>query len=160
MDEIRILWADDEIDLLKPQIRFLEQKGYKVQTVTNGYDAIDEIENDQGIQIVFLDESMPGIGGLETLAKLKEIRPHLLVVMITKNETENLMNDAIGSQIADYLIKPVNPNQILLTLKKLIDNKRLVKEKTTMEYQQDFRQIFMQLNSSLDIREWVEVYKK
>ncbi|MBK9211598.1 MAG: PglZ domain-containing protein [Saprospiraceae bacterium] len=160
MDEIRILWADDEIDLLKPQIRFLEQKGYKVQTVTNGYDAIDEIEHDQGIQIVFLDESMPGIGGLETLAKLKEIRPHLLVVMITKNETENLMNDAIGSQIADYLIKPVNPNQILLTLKKLIDNKRLVKEKRTMEYQQDFRQIFMQLNSSLDIKEWVEVYKK
>ena len=160
MDKIKILWADDEIDLLKPQLLFLEKKGYEVITVTNGYDALEECEESNDIDVIFLDESMPGITGLETLAKIKEQSPHLPVVMITKNEAENVMEEAIGSQITDYLIKPVNPHQILLTLKKIIDNKRLVREKTSSDYQQEFRQILMQINSGLDFEEWVEIYKK
>jgi CheY-like chemotaxis protein len=160
MDNITILWADDEIDLLKPQLMFLEKKGYDVITVTNGYDAVEECEENAEIDIVFLDESMPGITGLETLSKIKEIRPHIPVVMITKNEAENVMEEAIGAQITDYLIKPVNPNQILLTLKKIVDNKRLVREKTSSDYQQEFRQIFMEINSGLDYEEWVDIYRK
>ena len=160
MDQITILWADDEIDLLKPQLLFLEKKGYQVITVTNGHDALDESEENNNIDVVFLDESMPGITGLETLSKLKEKRPHLPVVMITKNEAENVMEEALGAQITDYLIKPVNPNQILLTLKKIIDNKRLVREKTSSDYQQEFRQIFMDINSGLNFEQWVEVYKR
>ena len=160
MDKITILWADDEIDLLKPQLMFLEKKGYDVITVTNGHDALEECEANGDIDVVFLDESMPGITGLETLSKIKNQKPHLPVVMITKNEAENVMEEALGSQITDYLIKPVNPNQILLTLKKIIDNKRLVREKTSSDYQQEFRQIFMQINSGLDYEEWVEVYRK
>ncbi|HMQ50127.1 MAG TPA: PglZ domain-containing protein [Saprospiraceae bacterium] len=159
-DSITILWADDEIDLLKPQLMFLEKKGYEVITVTNGYDALEECENNGNIDVVFLDESMPGITGLETLTKLKDQRPHLPVVMITKNEAENVMEEALGSQITDYLIKPVNPNQILLTLKKIIDNKRLVREKTSSDYQQEFRQIFMQINSGLNYEEWVDIYRR
>ncbi len=160
MDRIKILWADDEIDLLKPQQIFLEQKGYEVITVTNGYDAIEECNDQRNFDVVFLDESMPGISGLETLSKIKENFPQLPVVMITKNEAETIMDEAIGSQISDYLIKPVNPNQILLTLKKIIDNKRLVHTKTSSDYQQEFRQIFMEINSGLDFKEWAEVYKK
>jgi CheY-like chemotaxis protein len=160
MDKIKILWADDEIDLLKPQLMFLEKKGYEVITVTNGYDALEEVENVHDIDVVFLDESMPGITGLETLVKIKATNPLLPVVMITKNEAEHIMEEALGSQISDYLIKPVNPNQILLTLKKIIDNKRLVREKTSSGYQQDFRQIFMQINSGLSFEEWVDVYRK
>jgi len=160
MDKIKILWADDEIDLLKPQLMFLEKKGYDVVTVTNGYDALEEIETTKDIDVVFLDESMPGITGLETLVKIKERNPLIPVVMITKNEAEHIMEEALGSQISDYLIKPVNPNQILLTLKKIIDNKRLVREKTSADYQQDFRQIFMQINSGLSVEEWVDVYRK
>lgn len=160
MDNIKILWADDEIDLLKPQLMFLEKKGYEVITVTNGHDALEECEEQNDIAVVFLDESMPGITGLETLEKIKAKNPHLPVVMITKNEAEDVMEEAIGAQISDYLIKPVNPNQILLTLKKLIDNKRLVREKTSMGYQQEFRQISMQINSGLDYKEWVAIYKE
>jgi len=160
MDNIKILWADDEIDLLKPQLLFLEKKGYDLLTVTNGHDALEECEANDDIDVVFLDESMPGITGLETLAEIKAKRPALPVVMITKNEAENLMEQAIGSQITDYLIKPVNPNQILLTLKKIIDNKRLVREKTSSDYQQEFRQILMQINSGLDYEEWVDIYRK
>ncbi|MFN7120355.1 MAG: response regulator, partial [Saprospiraceae bacterium] len=114
MDKIKILWADDEIDLLKPQLMFLEKRGYEVLTVSNGYDALEECEENNDIDVVFLDESMPGITGLETLAKIKESNPLMPVVMITKNEAEHIMEDALGSQISDYLIKPVNPNQILL----------------------------------------------
>ncbi|MBP7273455.1 MAG: PglZ domain-containing protein [Saprospiraceae bacterium] len=158
MDKIKILWADDEIDLLKPQLMFLEQKGYDVVTVMNGHDALEECDNT--IDVVFLDESMPGLTGLETLTRLKDIQPNLPVVMITKNEQENVMEEALGSQIADYLIKPVNPNQILLTLKKIIDNKRLIREKTVTNYQQEFRQIFMQINSGLKFDEWADVYRK
>ncbi len=160
MEKITILWADDEIELLKPQLLFLEKKGYEVIQVTNGHDALEECESNKAIDVVFLDESMPGITGLETLSRLKAVNPILPVVMITKNEAENVMEEALGSQIADYLIKPVNPNQILLTLKKIIDNKRLVREKTSSDYQQEFRQIFMQINSGLNYEEWVEVYRK
>jgi CheY-like chemotaxis protein len=160
MEPIKILWADDEIDLLKPQLMFLRKKGYEVITVTNGHDALEECETNNDIDVIFLDESMPGITGLETLDKIKEQYPGLPVVMITKNEAENLMEEAIGSQITDYLIKPVNPNQILLTLKKIIDNKRLVREKTSSDYQQEFRSIFMRINSGLDYEEWVDVYNK
>ncbi|MEM9820921.1 MAG: response regulator [Bacteroidota bacterium] len=160
MEKIKILWADDEIDLLKPQMLFLEKKGYDVITVSNGYDALEECDETENIDVVFLDESMPGMTGLETLSKIKEKKPNLPVVMITKNEAENVMEEAIGAQISDYLIKPVNPNQILLTLKKIIDNKRLVREKTTSGYQQDFRNILMEINSGLDFEQWVDIYKK
>jgi CheY-like chemotaxis protein len=159
MESIKILWADDEIDLLKPQLLFLKQKGYEVTTVTNGHDALEECA-EKNFDVVFLDESMPGITGLETLAKVKENNPGLPVVMITKNEAEHVMEEAIGSQISDYLIKPVNPNQILLTLKKIIDNKRLVQEKNSSDYQQEFREILMQINGGLDRQEWVDIYKK
>ncbi len=160
MDKIKILWADDEIDLLKPHTMFLEKKGYEVVTVSNGHDALEECEQNRDIDVVFLDESMPGLTGLETLARIKDIQPNLPVVMITKNEAEQVMEEAIGKQIADYLIKPVNPNQILLTLKKIIDNKRLVSERTTQDYQQSFRELFMQIQSGSSYEEWVDVYKK
>jgi len=159
MDNIKILWADDEIDLLKPQLKFLEKKGYDVITVSNGYDALEECEEHNDIDVVFLDESMPGLTGLETLAKIKADNPLLPVVMITKNEAEHIMEEALGSQITDYLIKPVNPNQILLTLKKIIDNKRLVREKTSSDYQQQFRELLMQIQSGLNYEEWVDVYR-
>jgi CheY-like chemotaxis protein len=139
---------------------FLEKKGYDVVTVTNGHDALEECETVKDFDVVFLDESMPGLTGLETLAKIKENNPLLPVVMITKNEAEHIMEEAIGSQISDYLIKPVNPNQILLTLKKIIDNKRLVREKTTSDYQQEFRMLSMQINSGPNFEEWVDIYKK
>ena len=161
MEKIKILWADDEIDLLKPQLMFLQQRDYEVVTVSNGYDAIEEcqvIGND--IDVVFLDESMPGLTGLETLTRIKAIYPNLPVVMITKNEAEDVMENAIGSQIADYLIKPVNPHQILLSLKKIVDNKRLVREKTSSNYQQEFRELAVEIGSGPDISGWVDVYKK
>lgn len=159
MDKIKILWADDEIDLLKPHILFLEEKNYDVTTATNGDDAIDLFENDN-FDIVFLDENMPGKSGLETLNQIKNTRNQVPVVMITKSEEEFIMEEAIGSKISDYLIKPVNPNQILLSIKKNLENKRLISEKTTSEYQQEFRQIGMTLSDRLDINQWVEVYKK
>lgn len=159
MSDVKILWADDEIDLLKPQILFLEQKGYKVDPVSNGHDALDKYRS-LHYDVVFLDESMPGITGLETLTRMKEYNKDIPVVLITKNEEEDLMDDAIGSQIADYLIKPVKPNQILLSIKKLIDNKRLITEKTTHAYRQEFQQIIMQINNDMDYNEWAELYKK
>ena len=154
-----ILWADDEIDLLKPHILFLNEKGYQIDTATNGNDALN-IFKTKDFDIVFLDENMPGLTGLETLSKLKSINPDIPVVMITKSEEEYLMEDAIGFKIDDYLIKPVNPKQILLTIKKLTDNKRLVSEKTSMAYQQDFRNLGMILNDNLNYTEWIDVYKK
>lgn len=159
MSKTSILWADDEIDMLKAQIKYLTDRDYEVTGVTNGQDAIDEIEEGH-FDVVFLDESMPGISGLETLARIKEISNNVPVVMITKNEEENLMDEAIGSQIDDYLIKPVKPQQIILTLKKLIENKRLISEKTTSNYQQAFQQLFMQLSSNSSVEEWKETYKK
>src|SRR4029079_8686051 len=159
MSLARILWVDDEIESLRSQKIFLENKGYDVHTLTNGFDAIDYIKENI-VDVVLIDETMPGITGLETLAKIKEHNSGIPVVLITKNETENLMDDAIGSQISDYLIKPVNPNQVWLSLKKIIDNKRLVAEKTTTAYQQQFRELFMALNNNPDYNEWMELYKK
>ncbi len=160
MSEINILWADDEIEMLKPLQIFLEKKGYRLHTVSNGYDAIDLLKENGKIDVVFLDESMPGLSGLETLGQMKEFRSDIPVVMITKNEAESIMDEAIGSQIADYLIKPVNPHQILLSLKKIIDNKRLVGEKTSSDYQQEFRNLLMEINSGPGLTEWIEIYKK
>jgi CheY-like chemotaxis protein len=159
MNEMQILWVDDEIDLLKPHIIFLEQKNYQVTTCTNGTDAIDLVE-EENFDIVFLDENMPGLTGLETLSEIKQKRPNLPVVMITKSEEEYIMEEAIGSKISDYLIKPVNPNQILLSLKKNLDHSRLVSEKTTSSYQQEFRKISMDLAMVNSYEEWVDLYKK
>ncbi len=159
MNATKILWVDDEMESLKSQIMFLENKGYDVTPLSNGYDAIDFVQSNR-VDVVLLDESMPGITGLETLQKIKEINAQIPIVLITKNETENLMNEAIGSQISDYLIKPVNPNQVWLSLKKIIDNKRLIAEKTTSTYQQQFRELFMALNDNPDEKEWSDIYKK
>jgi CheY-like chemotaxis protein len=155
----KIVWVDDEIDSLQSQKLFLENKGYDVTAFTNGFDALEYVKENI-VDVVLLDESMPGISGLETLAKIKEIRQHIPVVLITKNETESLMDEAIGSQITDYLLKPVNPNQVWLSLKKIIDNKRLIGEKTTIAYQQQFRELFMALNDNPDFNQWMEIYKK
>src|ERR1700712_1097164 len=155
----KILWVDDEIESLTSQILFLENKGYEVQTKTNGFDAVEFVKENI-VDVVLMDETMPGITGLQTLQQIKEINSNLPVVLITKNEAENLMDEAIGSQISDYLIKPVNPNQVLLSLKKIIDNKRLVAEKTTSAYQQEFRSLFMALSNNPDYNEWMEIYKK
>ena len=160
MSKVNILWADDEIDLLKPHLFFLEKKGFEVTTVTNGHDALDVYKSEENFEVVFLDESMPGLTGLETLTRIKQLNPHQSVVMITKNEAENLMEEAIGSQIDDYLIKPVNPNQILLSLKKIIDNHRLVSAKTVNDYQSQFRQISMDISSGLDFPGWADMYKQ
>jgi CheY-like chemotaxis protein len=157
--KITILWADDEIDLLKPHIIFLEGKDYQVLTATNGEDAIDLLHENQ-IDIVFLDENMPGLTGLETLTRMKASHPSIPIIMITKSEEEEIMEDAIGSKISDYLIKPVNPKQILLSIKKNLDTKRLVSEKTTSNYQQEFRNIGMRLMDRLDASEWTDIYKQ
>lgn len=154
-----ILWADDEIDLLKPHVLFLEEKGYKVVPVQSGRDALDELEQDVP-DIVFLDEQMPGLSGLDTLSMIKERWPQLPVVMITKSEEEHIMEDALGGKISDYLIKPVNPNQILLTVKKHTEMKRLQSEKSTQSYQQRFREIGMQLSGRMDWSEWEEMYRR
>ena len=159
MSEIKILWVDDEIELLKPHLLFLEKKNYQVSTCNNGAEAVESIE-DENYDIVFLDENMPGLSGIETLAEIKAKIPNLPVVMITKSEEELIMEEAIGSKIADYLIKPVNPNQILLTLKKNLDHSRLVSEKTTTNYQQEFRKISMDLAMVNSHEEWVDLYKK
>ena len=159
MSNIHILWVDDEIDLLKPHIIFLEKKNYKVTTCTNGADAIDLIE-EENFDIVFLDENMPGISGLEALTEIKSKNQNLPVIMITKSEEEYIMEDAIGNKIADYLIKPVNPNQILLSLKRNLDHSRLVSEKTTSNYQREFRKIAMDLAMVNSYEEWCELYQK
>jgi CheY-like chemotaxis protein len=160
MEKIRILWADDEIALLKPHILFLNGKGYDVVTALSGDEAIDVVAEDKNINAVLLDENMPGISGLETLLKIKQVNSDLPVIMITKSEEEHIMDDAIGGKIADYLIKPVNPNQILLSLKKALDNKRLVSEKTNTDYRKEFGKIGMDINDNLGWREWAELYKK
>ncbi|MFT6754815.1 MAG: CheY-like chemotaxis protein [Urechidicola sp.] len=159
MSNIHILWVDDEIDLLKPHIVFLEKKNYKVSTCNNGADAIDMVQ-EENFDIVLLDENMPGISGLETLAEIKSKNANLPIIMITKSEEEYIMEDAIGNKIADYLIKPVNPNQILLSLKKNLDHSRLVSEKTTSNYQQEFRKIAMDLSMVNSYEEWAELYQK
>ena len=155
----KILWADDEIELLKPHILFLENRGYSVDAITNGSDAIDKCY-ETTYDIVFLDENMPGLSGIETLSQIKEAFPLVPVVMITKSEEEHIMEEAIGSKIADYLIKPVNPNQILLSIKKILEKSKLVSQKTNSNYQQEFRQLGMLLNKRLDADEWKEIYAK
>jgi len=157
--EARILWADDEIDLLKPHILFLEEKGYQIDTVNNGADAVD-LAAETHYDIIFLDENMPGLNGLETLAKIKAKDQTVPVIMITKSEEEYIMEEAIGGQISDYLIKPVNPNQILLSLKKNLKQKDLVSQKTSHDYQIEFRQIGMRLNDRLDADEWSDIYRQ
>jgi CheY-like chemotaxis protein len=159
MQNYKILWADDEIDLLKPHILFLEQKGYNVTAVNSGFDAIDSCDSEY-FDIVFLDENMPGMSGLEVLTKIKAKLPNLPVVMITKNEEEEIMEEAIGSKITDYLIKPLNPKQILMSVKKILENKKLVSERATTDYQKEFRQISMTISDHLNHEEWADVYKK
>ena len=154
-----VMWVDDEIELLEGHRLFLEKKGYLIRTFTNGHDAIAHLQH-EAIDLVLLDESMPGISGLETLSRIKSMQPLLPIVLVTKNETESLMEEAIGSQIADYLIKPVNPNQVLLSLKKLLDNRRLVSEKTISGYHQAFRNILDAIEGKPDHRSWTEMYKK
>lgn len=159
MKKDKILWCDDEIDLLKVYVLFLEEKGYEVVTASNGKDAI-ELCKKESFDIIFLDENMPGLSGLETLPFIKEIDPNVPLVMITKSEEENIMNMAIGSKIADYLTKPVNPSQILLTLKKNIHRKEIQSEHATSTYRSEFGRIGMQINDSLSYADWVEVYRK
>jgi len=154
-----LLWCDDEIELLRAHIIFLEKKGYKVVTVTNGADAIEECRQ-HSFDLILLDEMMPGLSGLETLQQIKEIAPATPVVMVTKSEEENIMNQAIGSKIADYLIKPVNPSQILLTLKKNIHRKEIETEAVQTGYQQDFQQIAQQIQLCETPNDWVDIYKR
>ena len=159
MNNIKVLWVDDEIDLLKPHIIFLENRNYKITTAQSGSEALEEVKKND-FDIVFLDENMPGLTGLETLAEIKELKVSIPVVMITKSEEEYIMEEAIGSKIADYLIKPVNPNQILLSLKKNLDHSRLISQKTTSNYQQEFRKIAMDMSSINSAKGWADLYQK
>ena len=154
-----LLWVDDEIELLKAYVIFLEKKEYEVVTATNGQDALD-LCRERTFDLIFLDEHMPGLSGLETLSRIKEINSTIPVVMVTKSEEENIMNQAIGSKIADYLIKPVNPNQIFLTLKKHLHKREIEAEVTDKDYQQNFSKIGMQINDSYTLEDWKEVYKR
>lgn len=156
---IKILWVDDEIEHLRAHIMFLKEKGYNVETATNGQDALSMVE-ESFYDLIFLDENMPGLSGLETLNHLKEIRSEIPVVMITKSEEEDIMDQAIGNKIADYLIKPVNPRQILLTIKKNLNTKELVTKTTTSGYQSQFGQIALKINDSFSHKDWLEVYKR
>lgn len=159
MNNGSILWADDEIDLLKAHVIFLERKGYHTTTVTNGTDAIDECLR-QTFDLIMLDEMMPGLTGLETLQRIKEIQPQTPVVMVTKSEEEDIMDQAIGAKIADYLIKPVNPNQILLTLKKNIHRREIVTEVTQSGYQQEYQQLAARIDDCRGWHDWVEIYRR
>ncbi len=155
----RLLWVDDEMELLTSHVIYLKSKDYEVDTVSNGFDALDRCATTT-YDLILLDENMPGISGLETLSRIKEIAPSTPVVMVTKSEEENIMNQAIGSKIADYLIKPVNPTQILLTLKKNIHQREILTEVTQHKYQENFGKIGMQINDSLTFDDWTEVYKR
>ncbi|MBR5803855.1 MAG: PglZ domain-containing protein [Bacteroidaceae bacterium] len=154
-----LLWADDEMDLLRPHVLFLESKGYEVMTVTNGQDALDLCRK-YTFDLIMLDENMPGLSGLETLSRVKELMPSVPVVMVTKSEEENIMDQAIGGKIADFLIKPVNPSQILMTLKKNIHQRDILTEKTDSNYQQSFAKLGMLINDASSYEEWVEVYRQ
>ncbi|KAA0261909.1 MAG: response regulator, partial [Chlorobiota bacterium] len=154
-----ILWVDDEIELLRSHVIFLTEKGYNVLTVTNGIDALETI-NESEVDLVFLDEMMPGMGGLEVLAKIKDKNPNIPVVMVTKNEEESVMVDAIGSKIDDYLTKPVNPSQVLLVCKKILDKKKISTEYVAKDYLQDFNQISFLLMNQPDHQDWIEIYLK
>ncbi len=155
----KILWVDDEIDLLRAHLRLLEQKGYAVDTATNGEDAL-ELVRQKGYDLVFLDEMMPGMGGLKTLAEMKEVQPEMPVVMVTKSETETLMEEAIGSKITDYLTKPVNPSQILLACKKILEKKKITGEFVSRDYAKEFQNISATLTTDLDENGWIDLYVK
>ena len=155
-----LLWADDEIDLLKPHIMFLRNKGYEIVTANNGRDALDLVRGNRAIDLAILDENMPGLTGLETLAQIKQERPELPVVMITKSEEENIMDQAVGNNIANYLIKPVNPSQILIAVKKILHSGRLVSEQTVTDYRQEFANIATLINSAQTIEQWRDLYSK
>ncbi len=157
--QAKILWVDDEIDLLKPHILFLQSKGYEVETINNGGEAI-EMCSASLYDIVFLDENMPGISGLDALVRIKEIRPEMPIVMITKSEEEHIMEDAIGGKIADYLIKPVHPNQLLLSLKKNLEQDKIVSQKVNSNYQQEFRLLGQKIDSCDTIEEWKQLFQK
>ena len=159
MESANILWVDDEIEHLKPHILFLENKGYKVSLSTNGLDAIEYVRNNQ-IDIILLDENMPGLNGIETIDKLKHYDSTIPIVMITKNEAEKIMEDAIGRKISDYLIKPVNPNQILLSLKKILNTKNLIEEKTIESYQKEYINISNSIQKISSSNDWIMFYKK
>ncbi|MEK6572160.1 MAG: response regulator, partial [Bacteroidota bacterium] len=154
-----ILWIDDEIDLLRPHVLYLNDKGFVVKTATNGEDAIEMVKN-QPFDLVFLDEMMAGMGGLETLAEIKRVRPNLPVIMITKNEAESLMEEAIGGKISDYLTKPVNPSQVLLTCKKFLEGKKITSEHVSRDYVQEFQKITAALMSAPGYNDWVDIYRK
>lgn len=159
MSSHTILWADDEIDLLKPHIMFLKNKGYNLVTVNNGHDALELVES-QHFDLIILDENMPGLTGLETLSRVKQIAPHIPVIMITKSEEENIMDQAVGNKIADYLIKPVNPNQILLSIKKNLHSEQLVSVQATSDYRQEFNNITSLISNASTIEDWYELYGK
>lgn len=159
MNGTKILWVDDEIELLKPHILFLQDKGYEVETCNNGYDAIDLVAS-RPFDLIILDEMMPGITGLETLPRIKEIRPTTPVIMVTKSEEENIMNKAVGSKIADYLIKPINPNQVLLSIKKNVHMQQLVTEQSTADYRSEFGRISTSFTDARTFADWVSIYKK
>jgi len=154
-----ILWVDDEVDLLRSHLHFLEEKGYSIQTVTNGEDALAYISG-KDFDIIFLDEMMPGMDGLQTLVKIKEVKPNIPVVMVTKSEEESLMEDAIGSKIDDYLTKPVNPSQILLACKKCLEKKKIKEEKISREYAGRFNRIYSLINGSPDYTEWIKIHQQ
>ncbi|WP_300748631.1 bifunctional response regulator/alkaline phosphatase family protein [uncultured Alistipes sp.] len=156
---VKILWVDDEIELLKPHVFFLRQKGYDVDTCNNGYDAIDMV-GDGAYDLIILDEMMPGMTGLETLPKIKEVRPTTPVIMVTKSEEENIMDKAIGSKIADYIIKPVNPNQVLLSIKKNVHQQQLVTEQTTADYRAEFGRISNALQMAETFTDWCNLYRR
>lgn len=160
MSNNKILWADDEIDLLKPHILFLKNKGYDVTTVNNGADALEMVVSDPNYDLIILDENMPGMTGLETLQQIKREAPGVPVIMITKSEEENIMDQAVGSKIADYLIKPVNPSQILLSIKKIIHSPQLVAEKAGNSYREDFTKITMKINDCRTFDDWKELYRQ
>ncbi len=156
---MKLLWIDDEIELLKPHLLFLEKKGYDVEGINNAAEGIGKIK-DQSYSAVLLDENMPGIGGLEAIMHIKEFRPNLPIIMITKNEEEHIMEEAIGRQIADYILKPVNPNQVVLSLKKVLQSDKIIEEKTIVDYQQEFRKIAMDLMEVEDHEDWQQLYNK
>jgi len=159
MRKLKILWTDDEIEVLKPHIFFLREKGYEIDTCSNGNDTIDMVRQN-AYDLILLDEHMPGLSGIQTLRLIKEARPEIPVVMITKSEEEEIMEAAIGSEIADYLIKPVKPNQILLVLKKNLEQKRFVTEKTIVDYRQEFRKISSMIDTSRNYSDWTDIYRK
>lgn len=153
-----ILWADDEIELLKPHIMFLNSRGYDVVTACSGTDALDMVRR-HDYDLVILDENMPGLTGLETLQRIKMVSPQTPVIMITKSEEEDIMDQAVGSKIADYLLKPVNPKQILLSIKKILHSGELISNRATSDYRQEFSRISELIGSASDINDWMELYR-